>query len=120
MTCAKPERKNQIAPIDVEIREPRKRTHDKMKSTNTPRMLWDYCLVHKSRIRQFLNQDKLRGRNAMEHVTGKTPDISKYFDFDFYDLVWYHPGLHPEFNDENRTLGQWLGVSYNIGSDMCY
>ena len=41
----------------------------------------------------------------MEHVNGKTLDISKYCGFDFYDLVWYHPGLHPKFNDENRALG---------------
>ena len=56
----------------------------------------------------------------MEHVTAKTPYISKYYDFDFYDLDWYHPGLHPNFNDENSTFGRWLGVSHRIGSDMCY
>ena len=56
----------------------------------------------------------------MENVTGKTPDISEYCDFDFYYLVWYHPGLHTNFNDENRALGRWLGVYRRIGSDMCY
>ena len=35
-------------------------------------------------------------------------------------MVWYHPGLHPNFNDENRTLGWWLGISHRIGSDMYY
>ena len=56
----------------------------------------------------------------MEHVTDKTLDISQYCDFDFYDLVCYHPGIHPKFNDENRALGQWIGVYHRIGSDMCY
>ena len=56
----------------------------------------------------------------MDHVTGKISDISEYCDFYFYDLVWYHPGLHPNFNDENRTLGLWLRVSQRIGSYMCY
>ena len=56
----------------------------------------------------------------MEHVTVKTPEITEYCDFDFYDLVWYHTGLHPNFNDENRTLSRWLGISKRIGSDMCY
>ena len=56
----------------------------------------------------------------MEHVTGKTPEISEYCDFYFYDLVWYHPGFHPNFNDKNGTLGQWLGVYHRIGSYMCY
>jgi hypothetical protein len=32
-----------------------------------------------------------RGRNGWtghEEITGETPDISKYVDFDFYDWVW--------------------------------
>ena len=36
----------------------------------------------------------------MENVTVKTPHISEFCGFDFYDLVWYHPGLHPNFNDK--------------------
>ena len=54
LTYAEPERKNQIVPIDVEIRELRKCNHDKMKSTNTPRKLWGYCLLHQAKIRKFL------------------------------------------------------------------
>ena len=65
-------------------------------------------------------QDKLRVRTAMDYVTGKTPAISEYCDFDLYDLVWYHTGLHTNFNDKNRTLGRWLGVYHRIGSDICY
>ena len=56
----------------------------------------------------------------MESDTGKTLDIPEYCDFDFYDLFWHHPGLHPNFNDENRALGRWLGVSHSNRSDMCY
>ena len=56
----------------------------------------------------------------MEHVTGKTPNISEYCDFYFYELVWYHPGIYPNFNDGNRALERWLGVSHRIRSAMCY
>ena len=59
LSYAEPERKNQISPIDVEIREPRKRTHKKMKATNTPRRLWDNCLVHQANIRQCLPRDNM-------------------------------------------------------------
>ena len=48
------------------------------------------------------------------------PDISEYCDFDFYDLVWYHTGVHPSISEENRELGHWLGVSHRVGSEMCY
>ena len=76
LTYSKTERNNQILPIDVEIRELRKITYNKMKATNTTRSLWDYCLVHKSNTRQLLPRDKLQGRTAMEHVAVKIPEIS--------------------------------------------
>ena len=120
LTYSEPERKNQIAPIDIEIRELRKRTHDKLASKNAPRRLWDWCLQHQAHVRQMLPRDQLNGRTAMEHVTGKTPDISELCDFDFYDLVWYHPGPHPNFGDEIRKLGRWLGIAHRIGSELCY
>ena len=65
MTYAEPERKNQIWPVGVEIRELRKRNHKKMKATNTPRIVWYYLLVQQSNIRQLLPRDKLRGRIEM-------------------------------------------------------
>ena len=90
-----------------------------MKATNTPERIWDYGVVHQANIRKFLPQDKLRDRTVMDHAIGKTLDISEYCAFDLYNLVWYHPGLQPNFNDENRTLGQWLGIFHVIGSDIC-
>jgi hypothetical protein len=30
------------------------------------------------------------GRTGYEDVTGETPDISEWVDFDFYDWIWYH------------------------------
>ena len=69
---------------------------------------------------QFIPRNSLQGRTGYEEVTGKTPDISEYCDFDFYDLVWYHSGVHPSISDDNREMGRRLGVSHRIGSDMCY
>ena len=88
LTYSEPERKNQIAPIDIEMRELRKRTHNKMAAKSVPKRLWDWCLEHQAHIRRVLPRDSLNGRTALEHVTGKTPDISELCDFDFYDLVY--------------------------------
>ena len=81
-----------LHPIDLEIRELKKRVQHKMMEKAVPERLWDHALLHAAKIRQFLPRDQLKGRTAIETVTGKTPDISEYCDFDFYDLVWYHPG----------------------------
>jgi hypothetical protein len=57
-----------------------------------------------------------------EEVTGETPDISEWIDFDFYDLIWYHdpPDLMAKTTKEVRKLGQWLGVSNRVGSVLTY
>ena len=59
-------------------------------------------------------------RTGYEEVTGQTPDISEWLDFEFYDLVWWldRPNK-PEFT-ENTRLAWWLGVSHQVGSDLSY
>ena len=81
-----------------------------------PRRLWDYGLVYESEImsRTARGSDK---RTGMERITGDTPDISEWVDFDFYDPVWYWD--NPD-NPENPLIGRWLGVAHRVGSDMCY
>ena len=47
---------------------------------------------------------------VIEIITGKTHDISEYFDFRFYDWVTYH-------NDAvlgETLLGRWLGVYHKV------
>ena len=64
-----------------------------------------------------------RGRNdrsGYEIVTGRTPDISEYLDFDFYDLVWYWHSAHLSLSEHDRELARWMGVAHRVGSDMCY
>jgi hypothetical protein len=61
------------------------------------------------------------GRSGYEQVTGKTPDISEWLDFEFYDLVWWWDRPNkPNINDEMKRLGKWLGISHHVGSDLCY
>ena len=120
LTYAEPDRKNQISAIDTEIRELKKRTRSKMVRRNVPSRMWDYALVHSAEIMQFIPRSRLRGRTGYEEVTGNTPDISEYLDFDFWDLVWYWDSPHPNVHDDDRKLARWAGVSHRIGSDMCY
>jgi hypothetical protein len=49
------------------------------------------------------------------------PDISKWMDFAFYDLVWWldHP-TKPNITNSTCQLARWLGVSHRVGSDLSY
>ena len=54
-------------------------------------------------------------------VTGQTPDISEWLDFEFYDLVWWlDRSDKPNFTENTRRLARWLGVSHRVGSDLSY
>ena len=68
-----------------------------------PRRLWCFGLEHQARLMNFIP----RGRNEQsgyEMITGKTPDISEYLDFDFYDLVWYWRQPHPSLSEHDCEL----------------
>ncbi len=98
------------------IREIRKDWRRARTKHNIPRRLWDYGMAHTCKIRQMT----ARGpdwRTPYEEITGETPDISEWIDFDLYDWVWYwdQPG-----NEDNPKIGRWLGVSHRIGASMCY
>jgi hypothetical protein len=60
----------------------------------------------------------LHGRTLHEMVTGNTPDISEYTDFDWYAPLWYYED-NP-FPATRRILGRWLGVAHRVGQALCY
>jgi hypothetical protein len=53
-------------------------------------------------------------------VTGETPDISEWVDFEFYDPVWYYDHKKMDMVDSGKRLARWLGIAHRIGSDLCY
>ena len=66
-----------------------------MVSKNYPRRVWEFGIKHATKVIQMIPSAKLNGRTPIEAVTGVTPYISEYADFDFYDLMWYHTGKNP-------------------------
>lgn len=75
-----------------------------------PKKVWDYGLKHAASLMQRISIPR-SGRTGYEEVFGKTPDVSEYCHFEFWDLVWYHKAAHPGLGGENRALGRFAGVS---------
>jgi hypothetical protein len=97
-----------------------KRWRLRMTKKQVPKRLWDFGLVYESEIlsRMSRGQD---GRTGYEEVTGNTPEIGEWLDFEFYDLVWwYDRPSKPSISQDQRCLARWLGVSHRVGSDLCY
>jgi len=104
---------------EAAIGEVKKRWRNKMRGKGVPKRLWDYGLVWASEI----NNRTARGpeaRTPLEEVTGNTPDISEWLDFDFYDWCWYWQGPTHELTEAKAKIGRVLGVAHQIGSDLCY
>ena len=90
-----------------------------MGSQNIPHRLWCFGLKHHAKLMHFIPRGR-NDRSGYEMITSKTPDISEYLDFDFYDLVWYWRSPHPSLSEHDRELARWMGVAHRVGSDMCY
>eukprot|EP00978_Attheya_sp_CCMP212_P005769 scaffold12886_cov57-Attheya_sp.AAC.1 len=69
-----------------------------------PKRLWKYMVMYEASIMNFT----VRGstdRTPYERVTGNTPDISKYVDFEFYDNVWW---LDQAGDEDSPYVSKWL------------
>ena len=53
-----------------------------------PKRLWDFGIFYESELLSILSRGK-ETRTRYEDVTGQTPEIGEYFDFYFYNIVWY-------------------------------
>jgi hypothetical protein len=103
------------------IREKKKAVRHTMQRTREPKRLWDYCTVYQCELRNVIAHPhySLNGRTPYEIVTGRTPDISEYLDYGWYDTLWYYD-QDADFPNEHRKLGKWLGVAHRVGQALCY
>jgi len=102
------------------IHEIKKSVRRLMQNTKAPKCLWDYCAVYACEIRSLTAHPHfaLQGRTPYEMVTGKTPDISEYVEFSWYDPLWYYD--QEDFPESRRRIGRWLGVAHRVGQACCY
>ena len=112
-------RSNQNHAAEREIGELKKRWRNRMLKKKVPTRLWDYGLGYESNILNRIPRGHQQ-RTGLEMVTGETPDISEWIDFEFYDRVWFYDRKKMEMDDTGRKLARWLGVAHRVGSDLCY
>jgi hypothetical protein len=112
--------KNQNHAAESEIGFLAKRWKLRMTKRKVSKRLWDFGLVYESELLSRMSWGSNQ-RTGYKEVTGQTPDISEWLDFEFYDLVWWlDRPTKPSITDDSRRLARWLGVSHRVGSDMRY
>jgi hypothetical protein len=112
-------RSNQNYAAEREIGELKKRWRNRMTRKNVPRRLWDYGLIYEAGILNRIPRGN-NDRTGLEIVTGETPDISEWIDFEFFDRVWYYDHKKIELDGTGKKLARWLGIAHRVGSDLCY
>ena len=82
-------RSNQSYAAEHEIGELKKRWRNRRLRRKLPPRLWDFGLIYESNILNRIPRGSHQ-RTGIEVVTGETPDISEWVDFEFYDRVWFY------------------------------
>ena len=105
-------------PAEQAIHEVKKGWYRTMLKTDVPLRLWDYGFTWVCEVDNICaNLSKYAdGSTPLEIITGKTPDISEYLDFEFYDWVL----LRSNAGLGEVELARWLGVSHKVGRMMSY
>ena len=80
--------------------------------------MWDYGIDYFCKTENMaVNSSRYsNGQTPLEIITGKTPYVSEYLDFGFYDWVTYQNNARLGLPE----IGKWLGVSQQVGQLMTY
>jgi hypothetical protein len=63
-----------------------------------------------------MSRSACNDQTGYENMTGETPDISEYLNFDFYSWAKFYDKI--QANGESYC--QWLGINKNRGQGMVY
>jgi hypothetical protein len=94
-------------------------TGRKMIKTRAPKVFWDFCAKHVTRIRANTARNLFVLENEVPEtlMTGQTSDISPLVEFGWYDWCYFY-NTSQTFPDDKEILGRYLGEAHAIGSAM--
>ena len=92
-----------------------------LKVTRSPKQLRDYCTKYHCELHNITAHPiyKFQGRTPYKWVVGRTPDISKYIDYQWYETIWYLD-RDADFPNDKRKLGKLPGIAHNVGQAIYY
>ena len=84
-----------------------------------PRKQWYYLVVYISYIQSMTEVPnyELKEMSYNESLTGDTPNILSYLEFEWYNQCWYIS--HMSLTGDNRKLGRYFGVAHKLVKYLC-
>ena len=91
-----------------------------LRHSAAPVEFWCYAAEWAARITRLTAHDlpALKSRTPEEAITGRTPDISEYAHYSWYEWVWYRD--QASFPEPKIRMGRWLGVASDVGQATTY
>jgi len=102
------------------IRDIKKLVGRALRYSGAPVEFWCYAVEWAARITSLIAHDlpALKTRTPEEAVTGRTPDISEFAHYSWFEWVWYRD--QASFPEPKICLGRWVGVAGDVGQAMTY
>ena len=99
----------QSEPAEFCIREAKKAVRHIMLKTRASKYLRGFFTTHHCELHFLIAHPhpKLQGHTPCKIVTGRTPVISEYLDYAWYDTIWYYE-QDITFLDDHHKLGKVL------------
>ena len=90
-----------------------------MKESNSPMVLWDYCIERRARIHNLTAKSRfnLHGTNPHTLTLGEEGDISNLCQFAWYEWCYYREQT-AAFPNNKEVLGRVLGPARGEGNEM--
>ena len=91
-----------------------------LRQSDSPLVLWDYCLERRERIHNVTpkNLFQLNGNTPTVATFGVEGDISNICQFGWYDWCYYRENSKVAFPYQKECLGRVLGPLKNEGNAM--
>ena len=93
--------------------------HKDMLESNSPMILWDYCVERQARINNLTAKDnfKLHGTTPHTATMAEEGDISSLCQFGWYEWCYYREHT-AAFPSNREVLGRVLGPARGEGNEM--
>ena len=90
-----------------------------MDFNGVPDKYWSHAIKHAVAIHNQTSYKSTNNKTPWELVKGDTPNISPFWNFDFYQKVRY---IHPDNKFPNVTVlpGRFLGIEWDTGDLLTY
>ena len=95
--------------------------------TGAPAHTWLLCVLHTVRILNILATESLEWKTPFQLLWGQTPDISEFFQFEFWEPVYFATGEslsyagHVSFpSSANEEKGRFVGLADGVGDKFTY